>query len=82
MHHVDMRISHMILLCVDLYSWVGEEEGYDGCVAIESRHMQRCLATLQRDRGGDDERAGEIVAGTVDETYLLKILTYLICYLH
>ena len=41
-------ISH----CVDLYSWVGEEEGYDGCVAFISRHMQRGLAMLQRQRGG------------------------------
>ena len=54
MHHKGMVPPHLVL-CVDLYSWVGEEEGYDGFVVILSRHMQRCLATLQRDRGGDDE---------------------------
>ena len=31
MNHVGM-LTH-IILCVDLYSWVGEEEEYDGCVA-------------------------------------------------
>ena len=29
------------ILCVDLYSWVGEEEGYDGCLVTKSRTMQR-----------------------------------------
>ena len=42
--------------CVDLYSWVGEEEGYDGCVAFHSRQMQRGIATLQRQRS---RRRGE-----------------------
>ena len=80
MHHGCMRPPHFVF-CVDLYSWVGEKEGYDGCVAIHSRDMQRGLAILQRDRGGDDERAAYIVAGTVAEAYLLNILTYLIRHL-
>ena len=53
MHHGGTW-THFIL-CVDLYSWVGEEEGYDGCVAIIRRNMQRGRAILQCDRGGDDE---------------------------
>ena len=36
--------------CVDLYSWVGEEEGHDRCVAIPRRQMQRGRAILQRQR--------------------------------
>ena len=39
-----------IILCVDIYSWVGEEEGYDGCVTFRSRIMQRGMAKLQRQR--------------------------------
>ena len=45
-----------IILCVDLYSWVGEEEGYDGCVAILSRPMKRGPAILKRQRS---RRRGE-----------------------
>ena len=37
-------------LIVDLYSWVGKEEGYDGCVAFHSGIMQRGPATLQKQR--------------------------------
>ena len=45
MHHGDMCNAYIILR-IDLYSWVGEEEGYDGCVAIQSRAMQRGPANL------------------------------------
>ena len=37
-------------LIVDLYSWVGKEEGYDGCLAIPGRLMQRGIGKLQRQR--------------------------------
>ena len=50
----DMWTNH--IFCVDLYSWVGEEEGYDGCVAFPSRQMQRGVALLQRQR---NRRRGE-----------------------
>ena len=55
MHHGDMRPPYFVF-CVDIYSWVSEEEGYDGCVAIRSRQMQRGIAILQRQRS---RRRGE-----------------------
>ena len=57
MHHGGMPTPHLIL-CVDLYFWVGEEEGYDGCVAFPSRQMQRGKVFLQRNRRADDEGRG------------------------
>ena len=53
-----MRPPHFFL-CVDFYSWVGEKDGYDGCVAFISHQMQRGLATLQRERGWDDKERKE-----------------------
>ena len=44
--HYRGMFTPYISLCVDLYSWVGEEEGYDGCVAFQSCLMQRGIAIL------------------------------------
>ena len=57
MYHGDMLRTPYISLSVDLYSWVGEEEGHDGCIAIICRQMQRGPATLQRQR---NRRRGEV----------------------
>ena len=77
MHHGDMGTYH--ILCVDLYSCVGEEEGYDGCVAILSRQMQRGLVILQRGRGGDESA---IVATKTAYTILDKSKTHFCRYLN
>ena len=72
------HVTHFIL-CVDFYSWVGEEEGYDGCVAIVSSRMQRGLAILQRQRrglGGEGEEEkvgrGRVVTGRVKKLIYKK----------
>ena len=47
-------ITHVIL-CVDLYARVGEEEAYDGNVVFLRRIVQRCPAILQGTKETRDE---------------------------
>ena len=42
----DILMTH-IIFCVNINTWVGEEETHDGCVAFLGRQVQRGKATLQ-----------------------------------